>query len=151
MNRYFSILLVLALCITLWTTVSHAQSGPDYYRSAVMDGNRVMTVFGNWGVIGQPVDTRPRGAWIYPSNGYLGDVSLFVGAEVKDPNSIYPIFHSVVTCPVARPAKAPDQDPITGQPWTFMPVNGFFNPNDPKLSIAISSDKTTWPATWPDK
>ncbi len=151
MNRYFSVLLVFALCITSWTGISYAQSSPDYYRSAVMDGNRVMTVFGNWGVIGQPVDTRPRGAWIYPTNGYLGDVSLFVGAEVKDPKSIYPIFHSVVTCPVARPAKAPDQDPITGQPWTFMPVNGFFNPNDPKQSVAMSSDKTTWPSSWPDK
>jgi hypothetical protein len=116
-----------------------------------MDGNRVMTVFGNWGVIGQPVDNRPRGAWIYPSNGYLGDVSLFVGAEVKDKNAGNSIFHSVETCPVARPSKAPDQDPITQEPWTFMPVNGYFNPNDPTQSVAMSSNPSTWPPFWPDK
>lgn len=122
------------------------QSGPQYYRSAVHNANRVKTVFGNWGVIGQPTDTRPRGAWKYESNGYIGDVSLFVGAEVKTANNIK--FHSVVTCPVARPSKSPDTSP-TGDPWTFMPVAGYFNPNN--QSIAMNDDETSWPASWPDK
>jgi hypothetical protein len=151
MKRYLSILLLVALFTGSHTSLLKAQSGATYYRSAVMDGNRVKTVFGNWGVIGQPVDNRPRGAWIYTANGYLGDVSLFVGAEVNDAKSSNPIFHSVATCPVARPALAPDQDPITGDPWTFMPVNGYFNPNDTKQSVAMSTDKTTWPSVWPDK
>ncbi|HSQ75538.1 MAG TPA: hypothetical protein VLT13_08275, partial [Bacteroidota bacterium] len=60
-----------------------AQSGREYRRSAVMNGNQVRTVFGNWGVIGQPVDTRPRGSWKSDNNGYLGDVSPFIAAEVR--------------------------------------------------------------------
>ena len=149
-SALFLILLTFAIAVPL-----SGQSGSQYYRSAVMDGNRVMTVFGNWGVIGQPADTRPRGAWIYRANGYLGDVSLFVGAEVRDPDTTARIhntvFHSVETCPVARPALSPDQDPVTSEPWTFMPVNGYFNPNDPKQSVAMSTDPTTWPTRWPDK
>ncbi|MFA6541191.1 MAG: hypothetical protein WCT99_06270, partial [Bacteroidota bacterium] len=124
----------------------YSDSGPQYYRTAVHNGNRVKTVFGNWGVIGQPVDTRPRGAWKYESNGYIGDVSLFVGAEVKVTNTLS--FHSVVTCPVARPSKNPDQSP-GGDPWTFMPVSGYFNPN--QQSIAMNDDPNSWPLQWPDK
>ncbi len=123
-----------------------SQSGPQYYRSSVHNANRVKTVFGNWGVIGQPIDTRPRGAWKYESNGYIGDVSLFVGAEVKMNGNIN--FHSVLTCPVGRPSKAPDASP-TGDPWTLMPVSGYFNPN--KQSIAMNDDESSWPSTWPDK
>lgn len=126
-----------------------AQSGSLYYRSSVHNGNRVKTVFGNWGVIGQPVDSRPRGAWKYETNGYIGDVSLFVGAEVNMPNNVK--FHSVVTCPVARPTKNPDASP-SGDPWTFMPVAGYFNPDpDKNKSIAMNDDPNSWPAQWPDK
>ncbi|MCX6136010.1 MAG: hypothetical protein NTV54_00740 [Ignavibacteriales bacterium] len=86
---------------------------------------------------------------------HLGDVSLFVGAEVRDPDTTAGIrntvFHSVETCPVSRPAKSPDQDPVTFDPWTFMPVNGYFNPNDSKQSVAMSTDPSTWPTRWPDK
>ena len=151
MKRSQSILLLSAFWLSALSGVMIAQSsGPTYYRSAVMDGNRVKTVFGNWGVIGQPSDTRPKGAWIYNANGYLGDVSLFVGAEVRDRKKDNSIFHSVVTCPVARPAKSPDQDP-SGNPWTFMPVDGYFNPNDTRQSVAMSTDSKTWPPIWPDK
>lgn len=125
-----------------------AQSGSQYYRSAVHNANRVKTVFGNWGVIGQPADTRPRGAWISSSNGYIGDVSLLVGAEVKKDGFT---FHSVVTSPVGRPASVFDTDDKSGggKPWSFMPVNGYFNAA--KQSIAMSDDKSTWPSSWPDK
>jgi hypothetical protein len=93
----------------------------------VHNANRVKSVFGNWGVIGQPGDTRPRGAWIYSTNGYVGDVSLIVGAEVKTAGQT---FHSVVTSPVSRPASSFDTDDKSGggKPWTFMPVSGYFNP-----------------------
>ncbi|MGE5313224.1 MAG: hypothetical protein ACM3Q4_00860 [Acidobacteriota bacterium] len=142
------LLMLIALCAV---ERGMADSGPQYYRTAVHNGNRVKTVFGNWGVIGQPIDTRPRGAWIYSSNGYIGDVSLFVGAEVKlkngTPNKNV-VFHSVVTCPVSRPSTNRDES-LTGEPWTFMPVSGFFNAN--KNSIAMSDDQTTWPGAWPDK
>jgi hypothetical protein len=147
-NLSFLLLMLMALAVS---ERGIADSGPLYYRSAVHNGNRVKTVFGNWGVIGQPIDTRPRGAWIYSSNGYIGDVSLFVGAEVKMKNGTpnkNVVFHSVLTCPVNRPATNRDES-TTGEPWTLMPVGGYFNPN--KQSIAMSDDNTTWPASWPDK
>lgn len=146
MRKIFFLFLIFALLVG--TEKSFAQSGSQYYRSAVHNANRVKSVFGNWGVIGQPVDTRPRGAWIYSTNGYIGDVSLLVGAEVKSGGQT---FHSVVTCPVARPASVFDTEDKSGggKPWSFMPLNGYFNPA--KQSIAMSDDPTTWPTTWPDK
>ncbi len=146
MKKYFALLFIFVFLIG--SEISYAQSGSQYYRSAVHNANRVKTVFGNWGVIGQPVDTRPRGAWIYSTNGYVGDVSLLVGAEVKKDGFS---FHSVVTSPVSRPASVFDTDDKSGggKPWTFMPVNGYFNPA--KQSIAMSDDKSTWPLSWPDK
>jgi hypothetical protein len=146
MKKNLSIILLILTALAV-SERGMADSGPQYYRSAVHNGNRVMTVFGNWGVIGQPVDTRPRGAWIYPSNGYIGDVSPMVGAEVKK-NGL--TFHQIITVPVDRPQSNPrDVDPISGAPWSFMPEGGYFNPN--KQSIAMSDDKTTWPPQWPDK
>ncbi len=124
-----------------------AQSGREYRRSAIMNGNQVRTVFGNWGVIGQPVDTRPRGAWKNDNNGYLGDVSPFVGAEVRWQDTT---FRSVVSSPVARPTQLADLDPATGENWTFEPVGGYFA-SAPNQSIAVSNDNKTWPEFWPDK
>ena len=141
--------LSVALTLLLLSGMSHApgQSGLQYRRSAVMNGNQVRTVFGNWGVIGQPIDTRARGSWKDDNNGYLGDVSPFIGAEVRWQDTT---FRSVVTSPVARPTQLADQDPGTGVPWTMEPVGGYFGPA-PNQSIAISNDAKTWPVFWPDK
>ncbi len=140
--RFSVTLLALVLCAA--TLLS--QSGREFRRTAVHNGNQVRTVFGNWGVIGQPSASGPRGAWKNDNNGYLGDVSPFVGAEVKWNSTT---FHSVVTVPVERPTELRDEDPLTGNQWTFEPVSGYFNPNQPK--IAMSTDKISWPSSWPDK
>jgi hypothetical protein len=123
------------------------QSGRENRRSAIMNGNQVRSVFGNWGVIGQPTDTRPRGSWKDDNNGYLGDVSPFIGAEVKWKDTS---FRSVVTSPVARPSQLPDTDPATGVDWTFEPVSGYFA-DAPNQSVAISNNSDSWPTQWPDK
>ena len=135
-------------------------SGRQYRQWAIMNGNQVQTVFGNWGVIGQPAEQGHRGAWKYPNNGYLGDVSPLIGAEVKydsvningqwveTPKSV---FHEVVTCPVNRPTLLTDTDPRTGKYWTFEPENGFYNPGRQPAKVAMSDDKSSWPLTWPDK
>jgi hypothetical protein len=140
-------LTALTLLLLVAPSLSPAQSGLQYRRSAVMNGNQVRTVFGNWGVIGQPTDTRPRGSWKDDNNGYLGDVSPFVGAEVRWQDTT---FRSVVTSPVARPTQLADQDPGTGVPWTMEPQAGYFGPA-PNQSIALSNDTKTWPVFWPDK
>src|SRR3989337_1496532 len=100
------------------------QSGREFRRTAVHNANQVRTVFGNWGVIGQPSSGGPRGSWKNDNNGYLGDVSPMVGAEVKWKGNT---FHSVVTCPVERPTELRDEDPRSGKQWTFEPVGGYLN------------------------
>jgi hypothetical protein len=122
-------------------------SGKENRKTAIHNGNRVKTVFGNWGVIGQPATQGRRGAWIYDNNGYIGDVSLLVGAEVYEPLSKI-TFHSVVTCPMDRPATKQDESP-SGKKWTFEPVSGYDNPKQDK--IALSTNTNSWPEYWPDK
>jgi hypothetical protein len=141
-NKVLSLLILTGVCVA---SVA-AQSGRENRRSAVMNGNQVRTVFGNWGVIGQPTDTRPKGSWKNDNNGYLGDVSPFVGAEVRWQDTS---FRSVVTSPVARPTALNDIGPDGGS-WTFEPVAGYFAA-PPNQSIAMSNSKATWPAQWPDK
>ena len=125
------------------------QSGPEYYRMGIMNGNNIKTVFGNWGVIGQPVGNYPRGAWLRNANGYIGDESIMVGLEfpIKNYNNdgIPDTVHSVITAPVTRPAVNQDESP-NGERWTFMPtgisINGLAN------SVAFRDLMETWPAHW---
>jgi hypothetical protein len=123
-----------------------SQSGPEYRRSAVMRGNLVKTVFGNWGVIGQPAEKGDRGAWINDNDGYIGDVSPLVGAEVQM-KGIQP-FHSVVVCPVSRPTQQHELSP-SGKYWGFEPVVGYLN--ETQEGVALYSDPNSWPSYWPDK
>jgi len=136
---------ILACALLLAASQALAQSGREFRRSNVMAGNRVKTVYGNWGVIGQPATGGPRGAWIYDNNGYLGDVSPFVGAEVQWNGTT---FHSVVTAPMDRPTARRDESP-SGIPWTWEPVSGYFNAS--QSGVALFTDPETWPSFWPDK
>ena len=137
----------IALCSLLIVVGSIAlgDSGTQYRRDAIMNANQVRTVFGNWGVIAQPATAGHRGAWRNDNDGYIGDVSIFVGAELHASGKT---FHSVATCPVDRPTKHTDTSP-TGKYWTFEPVGGYINGNSQK--VAISTDPTSWPVFWPDK
>ena len=137
----FLFLIVVCVAALAWS-----DSGRQYRRSAIMNGNQVRTVFGNWGVIGQPAESGHRGAWRYDNDGYIGDVTPLVGVEVKTNGTV---FHSVGTCPASRPALRQDVDPVSGKPWTFEPVGGYFNPNQQK--VALSTDRVSWPSSWPDK
>lgn len=141
----------ILLILLLVTTIVHSQhSGPEFYRSAVMNGNNIMTVFGNWGVIGQPVDTRPRGAWLAPSNGYIGDNSILIGLElpIKDHTNdgLQDTIHSVITSPVTRPALSLDRSADGIQYYTLMPVGAAASTSG--NSVAMSNDPSTWPSSW---
>ena len=135
--------------------VSAQQSGSIYRRSGVLNGNQVKTVFGNWGVIGQPSTRGPRGAWIYDTNGYIGDVSPLVGAEVVNGKYMHngvakdTTFHWVIDVPVSRPSSGGFDESRFGNRQAFEPVSGYFNEN--VASPAISSNENTWPTEWPDK
>lgn len=126
-------------------------SGQEYRRSGIHNGNLVKTVFGNWGVVGQPAYLGPRGAWIDENNGYIGDVSLLVGAEVTAPNlDGDPVtFHSVVVCPIDRPFLGSKEQSSSGVPWGFEPVSGYIN--ESQELIAMSTNPSSWPSSWPNK
>ena len=118
-------------------------SGQEFRRAGFIDANNVKMVHGNWGVLGQPGESGSRGAWPFATNGYIGDLSFLIGAELPG----LPITaHSVVGVAVSRPG-TPDMSQ-TGKSWTFEPVDGFSNPVDSR--IAVSTDPSTWPAAWPD-
>ena len=104
----------------MYVTFGQDVSGREYRRYAVHNGNLVRTVFGNYGVVAQPSNKGPRGAWIHDNNGYIGDVSLMVGVEVSAfDTDVNPVtFHSVVVCPVSRPVLGcMEESPITGKLW----------------------------------
>ena len=126
------------------------ESGDIYRRYGIHNGNLVRTVFSNWGVVGQPGDKGPQGAWLNDNNGYIGDVSLLVGAEISAPNQQGDtiVFHSVVTCPVDRPSSTgPEQSSSSGLRWGFEPVAGYLNASQPFVAMSTNSD--TWPNYWP--
>jgi hypothetical protein len=122
---------------------------PSSRRNGILNGNQVRTVFTNWGVIGYPPDGAKRGAWKDDNNGYIGDVSPLVGAEVRWNDTT---FRAVIPCPVSFRPQAPPrpEDPITGLQWAFEPEPGYFGA-PPNQSIAISNNPKSWPTEWPDK
>ena len=135
-----SMIILIYLC-----TIACCQnaSGAEFRRAGILDNNRVHTIFGNWGTIGQPRNYGPRGAWPYPTNGYIGDFSILLGAEVEhDPI----VFHSVEICPVERPTLGGYEESPTGEFWGFEPLSGFYNTTQD--TVAMSNHPQTWPTDW---
>ncbi len=171
----FISLILLALCIlhvesNAQTRVT-ARGSDTYRRTGIHNGNKVHTVFTNYGVIAQPVnDQYPRGAWKNDNNGYIGDVSPVVGVlnpirdypalvdtnhdGVKDPiyDGILDTIHTVIVCPVDRGDAGKKYSP-GGKSWTFEPIPGFMNPaiNQTGKGVAMSDQMDTWPSSWPDQ
>ena len=141
---------IILLYISLSLLLPQDESGDIYRRYGIHNGNLVRTVFGNWGVVGQPGDKGPQGAWLNDNNGYIGDVSLLVGVEVESPNQQGDnvVFHSVVTCPIDRPSQSGPDQSNSGLRWGFEPVSGYLNPS--QEYVAMSTNSNTWPNFWPD-
>jgi hypothetical protein len=103
-------------------------------RVGNIDANQIKTVFGNFGVIAQPGTEGPQFGWIYPQNGYAGDMSIVLGLElpIKDyrrgtipPDGIPDTIPSVIITPVDRPGGGEGGGGIS---YTFEPLLGYFNP-----------------------
>ena len=152
-------LLTLFAIITLFPQAQRVTGRGDIKarRVGTHDGNLVHTVFTNYGVIAQPGNLTPRGAWKGDNNGYVGDVSPLVGLLLppyiyNDTTGITHIdtFHTVIITPVDRPGggKGPGS-----KFWGFEPIGGFFNPAVDKLGrgVAMSHQPDTWPSSWPDQ
>jgi hypothetical protein len=147
MRRRLALLLVIGLGAVAAIGQTHGDRANR--RTGILNGNQVRTVFGNWGVIGQPATVGKRGAWKDDNNGYLGDVSPLVGAEVQLTDTS--TFRAIILAPVDRPQTAPrSEDPTSGKPWAFEPLPGYFA-GTPNQSVAISNNQASWPEQWPDK
>lgn len=131
---------------------------PNFRKVGVHRGNRVRTVFSNYGVIAQPGSEGPRGAWKYDANGYIGDVSPLVGLRlpIRDyrrgalpKDGITDTIYSVVITPVDRPGGGESGG---GKSYTFEPIPGFANPNLDEIGkgVAMSHLPETWSFQWPD-
>jgi len=125
-------------CLLFIAAIIFGQSSIEYRRHNIMNRNQVTTVFGNWGVIGQPLNNEARGAWKHPENGYIGDFSIMIGTQLKT-NSFE--FSSVEICPVSRPTTQNELSP-TGRFWGFEPF-GLGSEH-----IAMSDNPVTWPSEW---
>ena len=145
--------------ISFFPSIILAQHGdPLNRRVGVIDENQIKTVFGNWGVIAQPGTEGPQFGWIYPQNGYAGDLSIVLGLElpIRDyrrgsipPDGIPDTIHSVIITPVSRPGGGEGENGIS---YTFEPLPGYFNPllNEIGRGVAVSTDLESWPEFWPD-
>ena len=136
------------------------RGSPNYRKVGVHRGNQVRTVFSNYGVIAQPGNEGPSGAWKYDANGYVGDVSPVVGLRlpIRDYrrgalplDGISDTLYSVIITPVNRPGGGEaGYDGSTSS--TFEPIPGFTGPDLGEVGkgIAMSHLPETWPAFWPD-
>ena len=76
--KYFSLIIIIA------SALAQESSGRQFRRTGIHNGNLVRTVFGNWGVVGQPSNKGPRGAWLNDNNGYIGDCLLYTSPSPRD-------------------------------------------------------------------
>src|SRR3989339_7897 len=146
----------LILSANLITAQQIGRGSATSHEVGIHDGNRVITVFNNWGVIAQPGNNGPAGAWKYPSNKYVGDVSPLIGVRLpyRDYNSDSKedTVYSVIITDVDRPGGG-DYSPGGGDPWTFQPIPGFASSANLGRSkgVAMSHLPETWPPFWPDQ
>jgi len=146
---------IALILTTILPLITFAQTGSSAYRQlGIMNGNRIQTVFTNYGVLAQPsLSTYPRLAWMNKNNGYLGDCSPVIGIElpIKDytGDGIADTIHTIKITAVDRPGGG--KSSISGNSWTVEPLPGYYNTgNSSNYKIAISTDPQTWPASWPD-
>jgi hypothetical protein len=157
--KIFKLLFFFGIILTLLPIEIFAQQrvtlrGTSQFRKVgVHRGNQVRTVFSNYGVIAQPGNEGPRGAWKYDANGYVGDVSPLVGLRlpIRDytndgiPDTIY----SVIITPVDRPGGGESGG---GKIYGFEPIPNFANPTLDEIGkgVAMNHQPETWPMQWPD-
>ena len=128
MKKSKLVFLLIIIAITSLEAQNIGKGTAIEQKSNVHNGNRVMTVFSNWGVIAQPGTEGPAGGWKYVTNKYVGDVSPLVGLSlpIKDYNldGKLDTLYSVVTTNVTGHGDG-DMAPGNSKPWTFQPIPGF--------------------------
>ncbi len=120
-------------------------------RNGVHAGNQFRTTIYNDGRFG--AKQRPpdfAGEWpINSGHLYMIDGNVFVGSEVIDANGELRHIVSTVHGGGGVGSWSSGDTGPNGEPWTFLPLRGFANPDTNK--IAMSKWPWSWPDFWPDK
>jgi hypothetical protein len=105
-------------------------------REGIMDGNKIRTVFYNYGSIGRP-NTEPSIEWPKESNhGYAYEFGPMIGAQVVDIHGdTIAIFSDGL---IDSGDKAP-----SGKVWGWQPLPQYLNTN--AATPAMSNNPDSWP------
>ena len=160
MNKIlFSFLIIISIMGIFASNMLSQMDGlhgdDNEYRMGIHAANMFRTSFFNDGTYGGRVNQPPQIAGEWPINSghyYLVDGNIFVGSEVVDTSGNVIHILSENKC-VNIGGSRGDQDPTTGEWWTFLPLPGFANPNESNIAMARGSVEwaNSWPAFWPDK
>lgn len=118
-----------------------AYGNSQYEREGTMVGNRINTLFYNYGEVGYwqfaPSMEWPAGT----GHNNLDGTAVLIAARVTTPTGyrVNPL--------ITRYREFDSQDPITGAHWGLEPVPGYQNPSG--TSPAVNIDPTTFPSAWP--
>lgn len=118
-------------------------------KDGIMDGNLILTLFYNYGGIGNWNIAGRLNSGIYPKGSgrsYFAEFTPIIGAEVYSADGI-PI-HIFSDGIVVDSRNQMDKDE-NGRQLGFDPIPGYANPLQDK--IAMSDDPESWPETWPDR
>ncbi|MBN1996697.1 hypothetical protein JW935_04030 [candidate division KSB1 bacterium] len=153
MKRILLVLLLFSFSLHAQMETQHGDE--KYSYNGLFSGNQIRTSFYNDGMIGQRQDTNPddiRGEWpINSGHGYINQLVVFVGSEIKDANS--ELRHIVSEGHGIRPGNPSDaasgDTGSMGEWWTWTPLPGFAD--ESRQKIAMSHWDWSWPSLWPDK
>ena len=146
-NLLLSLLLTGSVSLVFANDITDLQGDPNCRRSNTHSGNKVRTIFYNYGLVadlGEPSFEWPIGT----GNEYVGDISILVGVEYYDEvtdTTVISVVHS--DNPGHHPLDSDPENPSIF--WGFEPLCGFAR-SDTNL-VGMSHQPWTWPAVWPDK
>ncbi len=130
-------------------------AGHEDRKEGILDGNRISTLFYNFGAIGDWQNRRYESG-IYPkgANGhsYFAEFTPVVGAEVVDRLNIKRHIFS----DGASSTNVADNRP-TGGFYAFEPLSGYADKDQKYIAVSDALDKNqdgkpdSWPWRWPDK
>ena len=121
--------------------------GYEDRKMGIHDGNKIYTIFYNFGGIGNWTAGMRVQSGVYPKgsgHSYFAEFTPLVGTGVRTVrgDSIHIFSDGLVD------AQKREESP-EGVPWGFNPLPGYANPvlDD----IAMSDNPVSWPDTWPDR
>ncbi|KPL14169.1 MAG: hypothetical protein AMS23_00825 [Bacteroides sp. SM1_62] len=140
--------------------------GREHRKEGIHDGNNVLTIFFNYGDIGNwwgDADRLQTG--IYPKgsgHSYFAEFTPFVGAEVRDRYNITRHIFSDGLGDVGRADMSPQ-----GYQWGFEPIPGYADEDQDYIAMSDARDDDgpdkipnsgdddgkpdSWPWVWPDR